>query len=208
VIVAQMHLDGFGHFRDHRIDLDPGLTLIHGPNEAGKSTLRAFLTWVLFGTRRGQGGEGARWQPQSGGIAGSLLLVDGDRRYRIQRIGSTIRVHGPGLPSSGDEALGALLPRADRGLFETVFSVDGFDLAEAGSLGGQRVQEVLMAGAFTGTAAPRDAIATLADAAKALWGPRSGQIRELNHELTERRRSMREAQRAVLAYGRARDAHL
>src|SRR5438094_684950 len=159
VIVSQIHLEGFGQFRDRRIELGRSLTLIHGPNEAGKSTLRAFLTWMLFGTRQGRGGEGARWQPHSGSIAGRLLLVHEERQYLIRRTGPTLQVHGPQLPSAGEEALATLLPRADRNLFEMVFSVDGFDLAKAAALTGQRVQEVLMAGAFTGTRmAPTQAI--------------------------------------------------
>ena len=201
MIVSQIHLEGFGQFRDRRIELGRSLTLIHGPNEAGKSTLRAFLTWMLFGTRQGRGGEGARWQPHSGSIAGRLLLVHEERQYLIRRTGPTLQVHGPQLPSAGEEALATLLPRADRNLFEMVFSVDGFDLAKATALTGQRVQEVLMAGAFTGTRmAPSQAIERLNDAAKTLWGQRSGHVRELLREIGERQRSLREAKSAALAY--------
>jgi uncharacterized protein YhaN len=43
-------VDGFGALRDREIDgLDPGLNVLAGPNEAGKTTQLAFLRYVLFG---------------------------------------------------------------------------------------------------------------------------------------------------------------
>ena len=44
------YIDGFGMFRDHEVtNLSGGLTVFAGPNEAGKSTLLAFLRGMLFG---------------------------------------------------------------------------------------------------------------------------------------------------------------
>ena len=40
----ELHIEGFGHFRDHVVEaLDRKVTVLHGPNEAGKSTLLAFI---------------------------------------------------------------------------------------------------------------------------------------------------------------------
>ncbi|MGH2633288.1 MAG: ATP-binding protein, partial [Tepidiformaceae bacterium] len=48
--IEHVHIDGFGHFSDRDLGpLDAPLTILHGPNEAGKSTLLAFLRTVLFG---------------------------------------------------------------------------------------------------------------------------------------------------------------
>lgn len=44
-----IHIDAFGKFRDLRIDLEDGINIIYGRNEAGKSTLHAFLMAMLFG---------------------------------------------------------------------------------------------------------------------------------------------------------------
>lgn len=46
-------LDGYGRFSEHVITLGPGLQVILGPNEQGKSTIRHFLTDMLYGQRRG-----------------------------------------------------------------------------------------------------------------------------------------------------------
>ena len=47
----------FGPFRDAELDLGPGLTVVVGPNEAGKSTWHAALRLALTGIRRGKGGR-------------------------------------------------------------------------------------------------------------------------------------------------------
>ena len=44
------HADGFGILKDfERADLEPGVTVLLGENEAGKSTLLAFVRAMLFG---------------------------------------------------------------------------------------------------------------------------------------------------------------
>jgi hypothetical protein len=48
-------LDAFGPFRDRRLTLAPGLNVVYGPNEAGKSTLHAALVTGLCGVRRARG---------------------------------------------------------------------------------------------------------------------------------------------------------
>lgn len=47
--IIRMQLIGFGKFRDRTIELSPGLNLLEGPNEAGKSTIQAFLTGMFYG---------------------------------------------------------------------------------------------------------------------------------------------------------------
>lgn len=46
--LRQIHLQRFGHFQDRTIDFKPGLNVIRGPNEAGKSTLHQALLMVLL----------------------------------------------------------------------------------------------------------------------------------------------------------------
>ena len=49
---ADLQLLAYGHFTDRRLDLGPGnrdLHLIHGANEAGKSTARNAVAHFLFG---------------------------------------------------------------------------------------------------------------------------------------------------------------
>lgn len=50
--IARVRIDGYGRFEDVEIDLEPGLQVIAGPNEQGKSTLRDFITDALYGQKR------------------------------------------------------------------------------------------------------------------------------------------------------------
>ena len=48
--LQSLYLDSFGHFRKQGIDLPEASTVVFlGPNEAGKSTLLAFIRGILFG---------------------------------------------------------------------------------------------------------------------------------------------------------------
>lgn len=55
--VEQVTARAFGMLRDAVLDLAPGLTVIVGPNEAGKSTWHAATRLALTGRRRGRGGK-------------------------------------------------------------------------------------------------------------------------------------------------------
>ena len=47
--IESVHLHGFGRLAGREFRFGPGLTVVHGPNEAGKSTLHAALSAALFG---------------------------------------------------------------------------------------------------------------------------------------------------------------
>ncbi len=46
--LARLHIEGFGIFHDREMRFEPGLNVVCGRNEAGKSTLLAFVQHVLF----------------------------------------------------------------------------------------------------------------------------------------------------------------
>lgn len=53
--IERVDLVAFGPFRDRRLELAPGMCVIHGGNEAGKTALHAALTTGLCGVRRARG---------------------------------------------------------------------------------------------------------------------------------------------------------
>ena len=88
------HLDitHFGKFHDRQIELAPGINIIYGQNETGKSTVHSFIGCMLFGAEKLRGrGAGkdtySRFQPWggSGAYAGSMTFTYGDSTYRIIR---------------------------------------------------------------------------------------------------------------------------
>lgn len=48
--LREIHIDGFGIFANKRIKgLAPGINIIYGKNEFGKTTLLEFIRRILFG---------------------------------------------------------------------------------------------------------------------------------------------------------------
>lgn len=94
--LEKLYLDGFGHFHKYAIDdISDGVTVFYGSNEAGKSTLLAFIRGVLFGFPRN---ASAHYPPLSGGRYGGRITVsepNGDS-HTIERFGRTLSVTGPG----------------------------------------------------------------------------------------------------------------
>ena len=73
----ELYIDGFGHFHDRALgSLNSAITVLYGPNEAGKSTLLAFIRTVLFGFRRG--GRREYYPPIAGGRHGGRITLSDD----------------------------------------------------------------------------------------------------------------------------------
>ena len=92
MILKELTIRGFGKFHDRTVVFSDGVNIIYGGNEAGKSTLHAFLTAMLYGLPRAKGRASKtdafmRHQPWfgDGAYGGSLRVSFGDREYRIER---------------------------------------------------------------------------------------------------------------------------
>lgn len=92
MIIEELYLKNFGKFRDKRFRLHEGINLFYGENEAGKSTVAAFLRAMLFGMER-QRGPAARsdsfrtYEPWGfpAYYAGSLKFRCGARHFCLNR---------------------------------------------------------------------------------------------------------------------------
>ncbi len=94
MLIHKLHLDYFGRFYDFEIDLHPGMNLIYGDNEAGKSTIHTFIKGMLFGIERARGRASAskediytRYLPWDypGAYRGYMDIEIDHKRYRIHR---------------------------------------------------------------------------------------------------------------------------
>lgn len=90
--LIDLHIDGFGKFHDLDLRFAEGMNILYGHNEAGKSTLHAFLQAMLYGLERRPGvGSAAKlhkkyrpWDaPERFG--GTLRLAHEGQVYRIVR---------------------------------------------------------------------------------------------------------------------------
>ena len=83
----------FGPFRDETLELSPGMNVVYGPNEAGKSSWHAALYAGLCGRRRTRGKEtwdtkfAERHRPWDGDTAwdvGAVIKLDNGRRVELR----------------------------------------------------------------------------------------------------------------------------
>jgi len=92
VRLEELGLTAFGRFLGRTLRLEPGLNIIYGPNEAGKSTVQRFVAAMLYGQkkkglRREPSDDAARFRPWAGGeYRGHLLYsLDDGRALRVER---------------------------------------------------------------------------------------------------------------------------
>ena len=93
--LKKLYLDGFGHFHKYAIDdISDNVTVFYGPNEAGKSTLLAFIRGIMFGFPRN---VASHYPPRSGGKHGGRITVSdpAGNSHTIERFGKTLNVRGP-----------------------------------------------------------------------------------------------------------------
>ena len=131
--IRDLHIDGFGHFSDRDFGpFDRPITVFHGPNEAGKTTLLEFIRAILFGFLDGRSRRNL-YPPLFGGRHGGSITVESDdgeivtvRRVSGTGGGQVTLVGKAGNPMPHTE-ISRLLGSHSRRTFETLF---GFTLEE------------------------------------------------------------------------------
>jgi uncharacterized protein YhaN len=146
--IEEFHIDGFGRFCELSWKQVPsGLSVVVGDNEAGKSTLLAFLRSVMFGlpTR----GQKAFYPPLNGGRKGGRLILSDRHAERIiveRREGKgagTLTVTFPDGRTGGEEAFRPLIGSATAELYENVFAFSLSELQEFNSLDKGQIRDAI-----------------------------------------------------------------
>ncbi len=90
--IQELYLKHYGKFENHRILLKPGINIIYGGNEAGKTTIHSFVQAMLFGLNRGRGRAAKTDEYQirqpwdcPGAFLGSMKVRENGEVYRIDR---------------------------------------------------------------------------------------------------------------------------
>lgn len=89
--IIEIKIDDFGCLSDRSFSLAEGFNLIQGENESGKSTLLAFIKFILYGlprkTAENAAERGRAISLKSGTASGSLLVEAGGKCYTVYRRG-------------------------------------------------------------------------------------------------------------------------
>ena len=124
VYLQRMRMGAFGRFVDKTVGpFDPGLNVVYGANEAGKTTTRAFIGGVLFGWPEARGGRNA-YKPKAADREGTLVFCDQAKG----EIGSISRARNADGVSGDDAWVARVCSDIDKETFQTLFSLDGDEL--------------------------------------------------------------------------------
>ena len=145
--LEELFLDGFGRFHQRAISPVEGrVTVFHGPNEAGKSTLLAFIRTVLFGFPRQ--GRDDHYPPLVGGRHGGRMRLSEDdgqvytlERYAGNRGGSIAIRNDAGEPLDPGEFMPRITGGAAPAVFNNVFAFGLDELQQPGLLDDSSVNE-------------------------------------------------------------------
>lgn len=160
MIFRSLRIDGFGIHHDFKLDeLGPGLNVVHGENEAGKSTLLSFVRAAFWGFESKAALE--RTSPVNGGKHGGSIVVEtvGGERLRIARhfragvkLAGELSAEDVATGSSLDPelAIKRALGNSTRLLFENVFAIGLDDLVRHGQLGGEGLRNHIYGAGMTG----------------------------------------------------------
>ena len=126
--IEELYLDGFGHFFQRTFALGSGgITVFYGPNEAGKSTLLAFIRTTLFGFPRQNRND--HFAPLAGGRHGGRIKLstdDGDRhtleRYVGPSGGPVTLVDDAGMSLDSSLMLPRITGQSTPAVFNNVFA--------------------------------------------------------------------------------------
>jgi uncharacterized protein YhaN len=198
-------IDGFGRLHDFTVSgLPDGLTVLHGANEVGKSTLLEFLRCILFGGPEGAGpppyvplnGAPHRGRVVVASAAGELVI---ERDFDRAAPPSLRRRDGQPVDAS---ELHRLLGGADDRLFRSVFAFSVDDLRSLATLDAAGVRDALFSAALAGAGrSARAAAQALRSQAGARFDGEGGaQINRLIAELDALRPRLSAARHAALAY--------
>ncbi len=151
--ISDLSIDGFGVWHDLDLRrLSPEITVFHGLNEAGKTTLMQFLRSVLYGI------SGDRRQcylpPLEGGRPGGTLgMVTDEGPFRVSRFADRdsdfstsgdigrVTVELPDGTQQGDRLLREAIEHVDEPTFNNVFAIGLDEIQHLGTLGGSEAAQ-------------------------------------------------------------------
>lgn len=187
--IKTIHIDGFGKFVQRDFDVVAGWQVFAGENEAGKSTLRAFIKGVLFGFPSGKGAVNT-YEPKEKGVTyGGNLTVEIDGvTYTIarhQRTSSTLTVIADGgLEMPDPESwLQQQLGQVTSATFDAIYYFNQQDLTRIVGLSGEELQRTLFSVGAVDANAWLDAQKALQKQADSLFSAKS-RTKPLNKALS------------------------
>lgn len=216
--ILRIHLIGYGGFHDTVIplaerDSGAGLTLLHGPNEAGKSTITSFIRDMLYGFPKRRSNL-SRYVPSEGRIYGGRMnILDREgaewsiERWEQEGVSHTSirKVTEAGIVIESDQARleDELLGGLSSGLYSRLFGITLDELQELQTLQDDEIGAYLYDAGLYGGRGIAEAERWLQQSMDGLFKPR-GRNQQINQTLLamdKLERVQREAHRHAAKLG-------
>ncbi|MDR9854316.1 AAA family ATPase [Paenibacillus sp. VCA1] len=192
--IERLQIHGFGRIRDRDIRLHSPITVLAGPNEAGKSTILHFVRAMLYGIP-GRSYPTERFEPPGGGVHGGVLTAkaeDGStwtvsrfasrdggaasgRGERLSIVKTTAK--GTAVHMTQGDLERELLGGLSRDMFKQLFAVTLTELQEIRTLQSEELGSYLFHAGFGGGADIVRAERRLLQEMEKLYKPR-GRVQE------------------------------
>lgn len=141
--IDSINIESFGKLKNFRMEFDDGFNIVYGGNEAGKSTIMAFVEMMFYGKttqeKSADIGKSLRkkYMPWDGfAMCGELEFTHGERQYRIRKVfKKTVKTDetelydartGEKLELGREEEIGRRFFDLDVGSFEKSVYISGF----------------------------------------------------------------------------------
>ena len=209
--LREIHIDGFGIFADARVrGLAPGLNVLYGQNEFGKTTLLEFIRRVLFGFPS-RATSANPFPPLRGGKYGGRLVCrmrdPSAPELTISRTsgkgGGPLTVHAANGVEMSESEFSASLGHVSDELYRNVFAISLQELQAAKQLQGEELRSrIYGAGLGLGEVSITDLKRFFAESAERLYKPR-GSTQHMNvraSALVDVERRIRETARLLGQY--------
>lgn len=189
VHLTSVRLGDFGKYHDRTVgQFSPGLNVVYGPNEVGKSSTVECVRQVLYGWNRASGtGNRNDYMPRGSRTrSGSIFLADTNGEWELERSGSKTTVNTvQGL--SWDAAFADVVANVSKETYTSVFSFAADDLQRIEQSSDDMTSQLLTAGSGT-QRVPMDVLNSLTSQVRGLSSVRKngpGTIREIQDHIVE-----------------------
>ncbi|ULT58066.1 AAA family ATPase [Neobacillus drentensis] len=154
--ILEIYIYGYGQLENVIIKSLSDYQVFYGENEAGKSTLMAFIHGILFGFPTKQSSE-LRYEPKhSTKYGGKLRIYHEEHGFAvIERVkgkaAGDVKVMMDNGTAGGEELLKQLLGNFDKSLFQAVFSFNLQGLQNIHQMKGEEIGKFLFSAGTLGT---------------------------------------------------------
>lgn len=207
MIIEGIYIEGFGHFHNYTVGaLKPGLNLLIGDNEVGKSTLLNFIRYTLFGypsrtTERCEplngGKHGGRIKGLS--LSGAGLIFE---RYAGSK-GGDIRLNAGGRDSDDVDEWNTYLGNTNFTLYNNVYGISLYELVGFGNIDDAGISDkILSIGIGLGDVSISGVMKALSEKTDAIYKDRgkTQEISELLRSIEAKKIKLQEIQQGLPRY--------